>query len=237
MTPVQFAALVRYKTKTNSTTFTDADILALANPFKDEIAAKIQERRPEVWNMPAVGTLVADQREYSFPDDVLNRLVYVELDLDDDGKYVLANPVQRLQFRDGLTEDEIVSGYGSDPRYFLRRNAINLLCKAIIDVVDGIRIVYDSFPADLASLGGVIDMSIDPTDTTHGFPRQFHELLARRLSVAYKSRNEVPLDPEDLAYSGDLEKALDNYAIAVVDESYVGALPTDPDNSDQGYEN
>ena len=44
MTGTQLAALVRYKTGSNSTTFTDADALVLVNIFKNEIASLITER-------------------------------------------------------------------------------------------------------------------------------------------------------------------------------------------------
>ena len=74
MTGTQLAALIRYKTKTNSTTFTDADMLPLVNTFKDEIASMIVERNNGMFLVPSTFNLVADQREYAFPDDMLNRL-------------------------------------------------------------------------------------------------------------------------------------------------------------------
>ena len=73
MTGTKLAALIRYKTRTNSTTFTDADILELVNTFKDEISSLIVEKNAGYFVIPTTFNLVADQREYSFDDALLPR--------------------------------------------------------------------------------------------------------------------------------------------------------------------
>lgn len=233
MTGAALNTLINKKCRTTDTTYPLATKLIDVNIFKDEIAGKIQERRPEIWNTPTLDDLVANQREYAFPADVLNRLISLELKFTANDGYVLAKPYNRLQYRDGLlTETHITAVFdNANPRYFIRRNAIYILSGTVPVMADGINLIYDAFPSDLANLTGSTDLSIDPSTTTHGFPRQFHELLARRVSIAYKSVNKIALDPEDLLYAADLEKTLDNFAIAILDESIVGALPaTDNDN-------
>ena len=41
MTAKELADLVRFKTRTNSTTFTDADMLTIVNVIKDEIGRSV----------------------------------------------------------------------------------------------------------------------------------------------------------------------------------------------------
>ena len=237
MTTTELAAYVRYKTKTNSTTFSDADMLVLANLFKDEIAGKIQKLRPENFNVPALDDLVADQREYSFPSDVLNNIATLELKFSSSGDYVLANPLQRKDFGQALQESIIIGNYDNEkPFYFIRRRALYILSGAIIAVTNCIRLVYNSFPANLTSMAGSTDMSVDPSTTTHGFPREFHELLGRRVSIGYKNRNNVKLDRDELKYDVDLEDMLENFSQVNLDEQVIGNMPTAAQRGDDdGY--
>lgn len=237
MSPATFATLVRKKTKSDSTSFPNADILLYMNVFKDELAGKLQERRPEIWNMPFTTDLEADQREYAIETDILNRLIYLEIDLDNDGKFVPLRKTQYLHFGEGLTEDNIVARFQNDPKYILRRGAIYVLSKDIIDVTAGLRGVYDIFPANITDITSSVDMAINPSTTSFGVPRTLHEIWCRRVAIAYKDENGIDLNAEEQSYADNLESILDNTAIAVLNESITGLLPTDPDNSDNGYEN
>jgi len=66
-----------------------------------------------------------------------------------------------------------------------------------------------------------------PSTTSHGFPRQFHELLARRVSVAYKSSKDkpIPLSEKEQMYEMDLRKQIDSMKDANLDRS---TQPTAP---------
>lgn len=238
MTGTELATLIRKRTKTDSTTFPSADMLVDVNIFKDEIAGMIQQRRPEIFNMPAKDDLVANQREYSFPSDVMNNIVSLNLKFDSSNAYVWAEPFHAAnRFRVGLQESEIVKYYNNnDPYYFIRRNAIYILSGTISAVTDGILLVYNAFPANLADLTGNTDLSVDPTTTSHGFPREFHELLARRVSIEYKDRNDVKLSKKELDYDDDLIEALDNFSTANLDEEILSAVPTGTDQGDDGFD-
>lgn len=236
MTGAALAAIIRKKTRTNSTTFSDADMLVDVNCFKDELAGRIQQVRPEIWNMPAYDDLVADQREYAFATDILNRMIGLELKFTASGDYVIADPIQRAHYLDVLQESVIVANYDNlNPRYFIRRKAIYLLSGAIIAVTNGIKFIYDVFPADLADMAGATDLSLDPTTTSHGFPKEFHEILARRCSIEYKDRQGIKLSPMEMNYERDLEKLLDNFAGGNLDEEITGKLPDDSD-VDNGFD-
>ncbi len=236
MTGTQLATLIRYKTKTNSTTFTDADMLVLVNLKKDTLASKIQQYRNEVWNIPATDDLVADQREYAWPADVMNNLVDLELKFSASGNYVKATAVQRTDLEDALQESRIILAYTNvEPRYFVRRKAFYILSEAITAVTDGIKLVYDSFPANLANMTGSAELSDDPSTTTHGFPREFQELWATDVAIEYKSRNGIKLSPVERAFEKDLDKALVNFGKRVLDEALIGHLPPGEEEGDDGF--
>jgi len=238
MTSTELNNLINYKCRTNDTTFPVADKLVFVNLMKDEIASRIQQVRKTIWNMPALDDLVLNQREYAFPADVLNNLVNLELKFTASGNYVLATPMARRNYKDVLQESVIVDNFNNDtPKYFIRRKAIYILSGSIIAVTEGLKLVYDSFPASLANMTGVADLSIDPSTTTHGFPREFHELLARRVSIEYKDRNEMKLNKKELEYEIDLEKALDSFSVSNLDSTTIGALPSGASRSFNGYNN
>mgnify|MGYP001561247621 CR=1 FL=1 len=222
MTGTQLAALIRYKTKTNSTTFTDADMLPLVNIFKDEIASMIVERNAGYFLVPTTFDLVASStsREYAFPDDHLNRMHKLEIKFSSTSARFPSTYIK--DYRGSETESEIVKVFTNDEGGFahtIRRRALLILSGTISAVTGGGRLWYHAYPANLANLTGNTDMSIDPSTTTFGFPRQFHELLARRVSIEYKGAKPkpLPLNKKELDYEKDLKIQLD--AIAHIDNS------------------
>lgn len=221
MTGTELATLIRTNTRTNSTTYTDAQLLVDTNLAKDILASRIQVRRPDIWNMPFRDDLVADQREYSFPANVMNHLKTVELkpeSANDD--YVLARYIPRENVRIALEEDAIKNRFDNkEPRFFVRRQAIFILSGAISTVTDGIQVVADIFPANLSNLTGSTDLSVDPSTTTHGFPREFHVLWATLVGMTYKQRNEMALGPLELNFENDLERSLREFTHPVQDQS------------------
>lgn len=222
MNTSEFATLVRYKTKTNSVTFTDAQILLLANIFKNEIASKIIDKNAGYFLVPYTFNLVASStsREYVFPAGMLNRMKKLEL------KFSASNSRFPSTFiKDYLgseTESEIVKQFGNSEKQFahtIRRRRLFILSGTITAVTGGGYLWYYIFPADFTVLSGSTEMSIDPSDTTFGFPTQFQELLARRISIEWKGSQPkpLPLARHELNYENDLKLQLD--ALAPIDES------------------
>jgi len=204
--------------------------------MKDEIAVKIQKVRKDIFNIPALDDLVLNQREYAFPSDVLNNIVNLEIMFSTGGDYIPAVNLARRHYLDSLQESKIVAGFSNlEPRYFIRRQAIYILSGAITAVTDGIRLVYNSFPANLANLTGTTDLSIDPSTTTHGFPREFHELWARRVAIEYKSVNSMPLSETEKRYDIDLDKALEEFSEVDLSRNIVGSLPSSSQRGDDGF--
>lgn len=226
MTGVQLSALIRRKTRTTTATYTDADMLVDVNAAVEELAGRIQQVRPEVFNMPSLADLVADQREYSFPSDMLNSMVSLELKFASTDDYVPAYPVRNAPYEFSLYEDGIAGAYNNNtPYYFIRRKAIYLLSGTIIAVTDGLKLVYNAFPAALSDLAGVTDLSADPSTTSHGFPREFHGLLADRVIIQYKDMNGIALNREDLTYDMKLETKLDEFSTVNLDQVVTASVP------------
>ncbi len=230
---------MRLRTRTNTTTFTNADMLVYANLFKDDIASKIVEKNNGMFLVPCTFNLVADQREYALGDDVLNRLQKVEI------KFSASDarqPATALKDYDGSeTESEIVKNFSNAKDeffYVIRRRALLILSGTITAVTAGVRTWSHVFPADLTDMtANTTGMEVDPSTTTFGFPRQFHELLARRIQISYKGSlpKPLPLSPEELKYDRDLQIQLD--AIASIDNSaeIIANLPSGQDQYDYGY--
>lgn len=241
MTGTQLNALINYKAHTTDTTFTQADKLVLVNIFKDEIASMIVERNNGMFLIPQTFDLVASStsREYFLGDDLLNRLHKVEIkfasgDARKPAKYI-------KDYAGSETESEIVKVFSNtypNFAYTIRRRALFLLSGTVTAVTGGGRIWNHIFPADLANLTGSTDISVDPSTTSFGFPRQFHELLARRVVIERKGRQPkpIPLTEKERTYETDLKVQLD--AIAHIDNSgeIVGSLPPDEDMWNNGWD-
>lgn len=208
----KWTTLVRYYTKTNSTTFSDADILVLANIFKDDIAGLVsKEVGEDYFGLRFERDLKVGQREYDLPAEVMGRIKYLEAKLD--GTNFVRLKETDLNTYDKTTDETTIAlTYSQRSAEFdLWDQSIFLLTgDAIIDVANGLKLWSIIFPADFTDLTSVIDMSTPPDDYSHGFPRQFHELLARRVSIAYKSSKDrpIPLSEKEKLYEVDLAMAI-----------------------------
>lgn len=230
MTPVIFARLVRKYTRTNSTTLPDQELMDFANAFKDEIAGEISQANEDYFVREFKAALVAGQREYSLPDEVMNNLKYVEAKLDGTNQKRL-NEFDINQYGEATDETTILAQFaGKDPAMDLSGGSIFIYSDAaIIDVADGLIAKAVIYPADLTDLSLTTDMSTDPTTTTVGFPRQFHELLARRVSIAWKSSRPkpVPLSEKEQMYELDLSRKINALKGLNLDRSVKASVPSD----------
>lgn len=211
MTGTQFATLIRTeKTKTNSTTFSDARLLALANIFKDEIAGKIVERNAAFFQLSYPFNLVANQRLYAFQANYLDRMQKLELAFASGDALFPSTFIKDYQGSE--TESEIVKSYSNARGQFahtIRARGIFILSGTVPTLANGGRLLYHLFPADLTVFDST-ELSTDPSASTFGMPRQFHELWARRISIEWKSNQPkpIPLSRHELNYENDLEAEL-----------------------------
>lgn len=234
MTGTELNALINLKCKTNDTTFTPADKLVYVNLFKDEIASKIIDIDEGYFLIPSTFDLVADQREYAFDNDMLNVMQKLEIKFTSTEARKPSTYIK--DYLGSETESEIIKNFSNSEKEFahvIRRRALFILSGTIISVTDGGRLWYAIFPADLANLTGSTGLEIDPSTTSFGFPRQFHELLARRVSVEWKGNQpkQIKLNIKELAYGSELQDALD--ALSPLDKSGE-VIASDPPSEDTG---
>jgi hypothetical protein len=230
MTPTQISALIRLYTGTNSTSFTDADILVLANPLKDEIAGEIVEVHEDYFDREFLTNLVAGQRQYGLPDEILNKIKYIEAKLDGTTQKRL-NEFDLNSYQKATDEATIVAQFsGKNPMVDIDGTSIFIYSDAaIISVVGGLIIKAAIFPTDISSLSATIDLSVDPDEYKCGFPRQFHELLARRISMLWKSNRPKPvaLSEVEKLYYVDLAKKIEALKGRNLDRSVEASVPND----------
>lgn len=206
----------------------------MVNQAKDELAALVAERdiKGNYFIVPSTDNLVADQREYAFPDDLLSHLFSVELAFTSTSplNYKLALPDDFRRWGAGRTEANVVARYSNElPRYEIQRRSVYVLSGTITAVTNGIRLRSRAYPADLANLSGSSDLSIDPSTTTFGLPRQLHEVWAQRVSIEWKGDHPeaVPLSPLEKQYETNLEKSLSELFENDLSGEIMGGRPTD----------
>lgn len=230
MTFAQLNSYINLSCGTDDTAFTQADKLILLNIYKDDIAKEIAKRNEDYFGMILTDNLVLDQREYAFPDEILNNIKGVEAKLDGaDWSWLqefdinsLKRPTSETDIRDYFT--------GKEPMFDIFRMSIWIYSgDAIIAVTGGLKLWVIVYPANFTDLTLTTDMSIAPSTTSHGFPRQFHELLGRRVSIHYKTSQDRPitLSEKELMYETDLEKALSAISGMNLDRTVVGSVPKD----------
>lgn len=230
MTPSEFATHVRFMTRTNSTTFPDADILALMKIRQDELAKEILDADEDILLIPQYTSLVANQREYSLPNDMLASIKRVEAKLDGTN-YIKLKELDIISLKDSiLTESEITYNFSNDEgcAYFdLTRKALYIYSGTITSVADGLRVWCNTWMAAVANLADTTDMSNDPSTTTHGIPREMHEIWARGVIIDYKSsrENPIPLSEKELSYKLDKIAAINSLKPQNRERDVQGSLP------------
>lgn len=247
MTPTEFATHVRFMTRTTSVTFTDAEILALMKLRQDEIARAILRADEDILLIPQTSNLVANQREYPFPTDIIARIKKVVAKFDGTNWI----PLTEIDISDVTvpleTEANVTASFNSlqyektnpqGARYDIRRKSLYLLSGTISAVTNGLRLYLSTYPQTITSLSSSIDLSVDPSDTTHGIPRSLHEIWARGVIIDYKSSREkpIPLTERELSYQMDLDKAIETLRHGNLDREVIGHLPPASDRGNDGFD-
>lgn len=239
MNAQEFAEYVRYKTRTNSVTFPDAELLSFMNSRLEEIAQDILKADENILLIPHVGNLVADQREYALPSDMISRISRVEAKLDGTNWIKLFE----LDFGDydkSMTESEIVNNFSNnegDAFFVILRKSIYILSGTITDVTGGLKVWSNTYPSKITDLTSTTDLSQDPSDTTLGIPRALHRIWADGVVIDYKESREkpIPLSETELAYEVRKREAIETLKKANMDRDVIGDLPASSDRGDEGW--
>lgn len=233
----EFASLSRFYALGNeddTSNLPDTRILLLANVFKDEISKDINKANADIFGTIFTRDLEANRREYAMPDEILSNIKTVEVKLDG------SNQLRLTQFdlnsdKRPTNEANILLNFANRPKFDIYRRALWIYSgEAIKKVVGGLILRAIIYPADFTDLTDETDMAVDPSETTFGFPRQFHELLARRVSIAYKTGLDKPrpLSEKEKLYEADLAKAVGSISNQDLDSSVIMKVPT---NNGQQY--
>ena len=226
----EFASFIRFHTHTDAATFLDAEILLLANTYKDQMVVRILGANENYFGLPMTTNLVADQREYPLDVSVAGQFKFVDIKIDGvnwkriyETDFNLENfAIQETNIREAFT--------GRVPQFAIFRGSLWLLSDlAIPAVTDGLKIWAFIWPANFTSLASTTEMATAPTSTSHGWPRQFQELLARRVIVAYKESRDKPiaLTESEQSWKSDFMDMLDGIMHPNQDRSILASYPAD----------
>lgn len=235
-----FASYIRKETKTNSTTFSDADIVLYANIVKDDLAAEIVSNVDEgYFDMELFRDLEADIRDYTFPDDLLKHIKSVAAKLDGSNWSPLLEG-DNSQFDDTpiLENSHIKELYsGRRPEFVISGRGLKLLTgDDIIAVEDGLKMLAEIYPEDITTttLASATDLSVPSLDTTHALPRQVHKHWATMVIVAYKQSRDkpIPLTKQEQKVEFDLQEAFKKLTPRNTNRSFIASTPV---NDGQNY--
>lgn len=241
MTGKKFADFIRYKTRTNSNTLTNADILLLATAAMEEIAPELLDAQEDIFLIPHTTNLVAGYRLYPFPSNILSRIKRVEAKLDG-SKFIKLTEINLNSYPHATDEVTILEQFSNAEglaKYELGRNAIRIFSGEITSVTDGLKLWCNTYPHPLQLYqltDDVVDLSTDPSETTHGMPRVIHRLWATRVCIMYKSSREkpIPLDETERKYEFDLKKAIVALRHGNDDREILADIPPASDRGNNG---
>jgi len=233
------ADLIRQYTGTTSVTFTDTEMLPLIKAVWRDISNKIKKVNANIFIMPAFADLVANQREYPFPAKILYKMKFLEAKLDNVTYIPLDHFDMPADARYATDETTIVSKFANSQgyaKYTILRNSIFLFTGTITNVTNGLKLWYHKMPAYPTDLTeNTRDLETPPSTTEHGMPEDFHELIARQVSIIWKTMRSTPiaLSAKELQYNEDLAFALD--AIMFDNEDGATVVGVADDGTDDGH--
>lgn len=201
MTGTAFAAYIRYLTGTNSTTFTDANIVLLANIEKDALAEEIVTNVGEgYFDMEETRDLEADERSYTFDTSLLKHVKYVAAKLDGTAWSYLTETDYAMMLGkiEPLRENSVIKEVyaGRLPEFYISgRELVVLSGTDIIAVTEGLKVVAEVYPEDITTdnIGAATELSIPSANTQHRLPRAAHKVWATAVSIAFKTSKDKPL--------------------------------------------
>jgi hypothetical protein len=231
MTPAAAAAYIRYRTRTNSTTFSDANMLILWNVVKNEIIQRALETDEDIFLVPTYMNLVADQREYPLNSNILSRIKRVEAKLDGTNWLKLTSFDLVNHDYPVTTEANITAHFANDEGdcfYDIMRKAIWIYSGTITAVTSGLRVWVNTWVADVTDMAGLTDMSVDPSTTTHGTPKELHKVICEGVIIEWKGALEkpIPLTDNELLHERNIEKAFQTLKKASYDTEVIGSMPS-----------
>lgn len=227
----EFATYIRFKTKTDATTLTDAELVTLANVAKDDIAKELAKANEDLFGMKYTRDLVSGTREYSFPDNILANIKAVEAYVANAGTECKKfDEFDLTQYRGTTDESSIKAAFTGKYQFDIFRKSLWLYTgEDIVDVTDGLILWAIQYPEDIttAQLATTVDMSAAPSTISHGMPKEAHLLWATKVIVDYKNSKEkpIPLTEQEANYENDLKSLLASIRGTNLDRQNKGTAP------------
>jgi hypothetical protein len=239
--------LARRKSKTNSSTFSDSDMLlylkAKIPQFQSDIekanedymgSIEFRDLRPTGDGTYTDNGEIYISREYNLPTDMISRLKFVSAKLDGENwirlkQYDLNDikiPFEEKNILEHFNNTQGIAGYE------IFRGSLFLLTGEIKEEVpDGLKIwtySYSALPTVIPVAGSEQDVDLD----VYGIPEIMHELLATALCIEWKNNLEtpVPLTINEQNYYDLYEKALRSLRALDRDQEVQFSRPADKYN-------
>ena len=101
-----------------------------------------------------------------------------------------------------------------------------------------LKILVNTWLEPVGDLSATNDMSQDPSTTTHGIPRELHEIWARGVIIDWKSSREkpIPLSEKEQVYGIDLVKAINSLKPQNLDRNFTFQLPSASTIGNNGFD-
>lgn len=181
---------------------------------QEELAKDIIDTDEDILLIPQYTDLVANQREYPLPQDMLSSIKRIEAKLDGTN-YIKLTELDINAIKGTVLSETLITQNFSNEEYGafydLSRKSIYIYSGSITSVTSGLRVWTNTWPSVITDLTSTTDMSIDPSSTLHGMPKELHEIWARGVIIDYKSGKDtpIPLTELELSYKVDKRTALD----------------------------
>ena len=232
MTPLELKNHIQYKLHIVDADFGATSMLRVINTKLVDFCGKITKAKQGILGTWGKLDLVASQREYPLPADLINNLKAVYLMLDG-SNFKRAIPCNVNDVKDLIYQEaKITNEYSNTkPYYFIYRNSIFVLSGTITDVTDGIQFWYSNLLEPIPNLTeSSEDLSVSTDKTSaprQGLPKQFHELLARAVIIEHKDTEEIPLTKKEEKFDKDLEEKISELTPINLDEEFLASFPED----------
>ena len=219
MTYPEYAKLIRRRTRQDSTTLTDDDIITFTNAYLPTLSMRINDTGSKLLGVKATQDLVAGQREYPLPEDKYGSVLQIQAKLGSDyTTWIRLIPADIELLDIPLDETSITSIFSNDAgncKYADFRDSFFIYSGTIDDVTDGIEMWYQGRIEPLAisdlSLNQEMNLPISASaNWKHGIPVEFQELMARYVQIQWKGAGDrnISLTESELRFEEDLQNAL-----------------------------
>lgn len=220
MTYIEYANLIRRRTNTDSTTLPDSDIVLFTNAYLPTLSTRINETASKLLGVTAYQDLVADQREYPFPEDKYGSVLQIEAKLASNyTDWVRLIPVDIELLDIPLDEDSITTYFSNaqgSAKYADFRDSFFIYSGELDDVTDGIRMFYQGRIEPIASshlsLNQEMNLPISSSENwKHGIPVEFQELMARYVQIQWKTAGDrnISLSENEMRWEEDMRERLE----------------------------